>query len=149
LGGASIDTDFHSSEWALVNRMKGDKDRKISKFDFGTQSFKTVPGTVNFMVAPKGNNLTNPKKDENVAVSSDFKRHVEKKVRKRQPIKQLSKKAFEKVLRDIKLQDMKLAVINRHIATNLKAIEEELALGIKVNQLQRTLYGILRYFELN
>jgi hypothetical protein len=46
LGDASIDPDFHSSEWTLVrnkrnNRMKGDKDRKISKFDFGTQSFKT------------------------------------------------------------------------------------------------------------
>jgi len=40
---ASIDPDFHSSEWTLVrnkrnNRMKGDKDRKISKFDFGTKS---------------------------------------------------------------------------------------------------------------
>jgi hypothetical protein len=79
------------------------------------------------MVAPEGNNLTYPKKDENVAVASDFKRHAERKVRKHQPIKQLSKKASEKVLRDIKLQDKKLAVINRHIATNRKAIEEELA----------------------
>jgi hypothetical protein len=74
------------------------------------------------MVAPEGNNLTYPKVDEHVAVTSDFKRRAEKKVKKHQPIRQLSKKVFEKVLRDIKLQDQKLTVITRHIATNLKAI---------------------------
>ena len=75
LGDASIDPDFHSSKWTLVrnNKMKGDKDRKKSKFDFGTHSFKTVPGTVNFEVTPEGNNLTNPMKNENVAITSDFK----------------------------------------------------------------------------
>jgi hypothetical protein len=133
LGDASIDPDFHSSEWTLVrnNRMKGDKDRKISKFDFGTHS-----ETVNFVVASEGNNLTYPMKNENVSFASDLKRYAEKNARKPKQIKQLSKKAFEKVLSNIKLQDEKLAVINRSIATNLKAIEEELAQGIKVNKLQ-------------
>jgi hypothetical protein len=59
LGNASIDPDFHSSEWTLVrnkrnNRMKGDKDRKISKFDFGTQSFKKIQGQSTSWSLPKG-----------------------------------------------------------------------------------------------
>jgi hypothetical protein len=135
LGDASIDPDFHSSKWTLVrnNKMKGDKDRKKSKFDFGTHSFKTVPGTVNFVVASEGYNLTYPMKNENVAFASDLQQYAEKNARKPKQIKQLSKKAFEKVLSNIKLQDEKLAVINRSID---KAIEEELAQEIKVNKLQ-------------
>jgi hypothetical protein len=78
LGDASTDPDFHSNEWTLVRnkrnkRMKENKDNKISKFNFGTHLFKTAPGTVNFEVTPEGNNLTNPMKNENVAITSDFK----------------------------------------------------------------------------
>jgi hypothetical protein len=59
------------------------------------------------------------------------------------------RKLLKKVLKDIKLQDEKLVVINKSITMNQMAIEEELAQGIKVNKSQGTLHGILRDFELN
>jgi hypothetical protein len=74
--------------------------------------------------------------------------HCNKKKKHPQKQKQLSKKAFEKVLEEVKHQDSKLKEVNMTIALTVKILEEQLTKGIKITKLQRELHEIIRNFEM-
>jgi len=62
-------------------------------------------------------------------------------------MKKISKKAFEKILEEVKHQDEKLEEVNKTIPVTIKMLEEQLVNGIKITKLQKELHRMLREFE--
>jgi hypothetical protein len=107
-----------------------------------TPEKKMSKRAVNFKVAPEGYNLTTHRCQ--VAFTGKISRCSEKK-KKPQKQKELSKKAFEKVLEEVKRQDSKLQEVNKTIAVTIKMLQEQLTK--RITKLQRELHEIIRSFK--
>jgi hypothetical protein len=147
---ASPDTNFHSTEWTII-RNRRNKGKKISKSNFVDYHWKTIPKQeVSFGITPKGNKMTYRRinvidTSSSVRQTKDDKRFNQE--MKRKHMKKISKKAFEKILEEVKHQDEKLEEVNKTIPVTIKMLEEQLVNGIKITKLQKELHRMLREFE--
>jgi hypothetical protein len=149
-GDASKPFVFRSQEWTRVLSRK-EKRNKIKPM-VEEENFEIIPEkkvledeVVSFEVAPEGNNLATHQRQ--VMTAGKISQHNKKKAPKKG--KQLSKKAFEKILEEVKCQDKKFEEVNKTIAVTVKMLEEQLTKGIKIAKLQRELHEIIRNFEMH
>jgi hypothetical protein len=150
-GDASKPFVFRSEEWTRVLSRKEKKNQKkksmvedeIEEFEIPNKDLFGEK-VVSFEVAPEGDNLTTYQCQVMPAdkISQRNRKEVPKKG------KQLSKKAFEKILEEVKHQDNKIEEVNKTIAVTVKMLEEQLTKGIKIAKLQRELHAIIRNFEM-
>jgi hypothetical protein len=97
------------------------------------------------VVAPKGNNLTTHEKAR-IGLTGNRSNGKKKRIIKQ---KELSEKAFDKVLMAVKNQDQKLRETNKSIAVSIKMLEDQLCQGIKITRMQRELTAKIKNFEIH
>jgi hypothetical protein len=148
-GDASKPFTFRSKEWTRV-LTRQEKKKKIKPV-VEEEDFEIMPNVkmakqaVNFVVAPKGNNLT-AHGNGSTKLTDNGSNGKKKKVIKK---KELSHTAFEKLLMEIKNQDQKLSETNKSIAVSIKMLQDQLSQGIRITKLQRELTNKIKHFEIS
>jgi len=148
-GDASKPFVFHSKEWTRV--LSRQEKKKQVKPIVREEEFEIVPEkkmakqAVNFVVAPKGHNLT-AHGNANIGLTSNRSNGKKTRIVKK---KELSKTAFDKILMEVTNQDLKLKKTNKSIAVSVTMLQEQLSQGIKITKLQRELTQKIKDFEIN
>jgi hypothetical protein len=140
VGDASQAPDFHSSESTLVRNKKnfGNKNKKISKSNFGIFTWQTVQKKkeVKFEVAPEDDKLTYLAP---VIKRRRNKRCAKKRTKTHTNINIMTMMEIEKIMHELNGQEITLQEIKTNPELELKKLTERLAHGIKLTNMKRIL----------